>query len=393
MIACFKKHTTLFFAVNALACVGLNISVVGVNWFIIDATRRNSILGMYGAVSIISAFITLSLSGHITDKYPKMTVLKYCCIGQAVLFFGVGLAHALQMPVGWIIGLLAVLNMPLMVVFSIVSRGAVASVWPDKALARGNAVLEITLQSGAMCAALLTGGLYGKFGFSFLIALGGVLTLAAGLLLVFSPLRFDGRTDRDEKYWVGLRKGFTYLRAHPAVFLYGLCAFVPTVVISASNTVIPGYVEQTLGKGAFVYGVGDICFALGALFAGWWGSRRTGKNTHGYFLGRFAVSVGCLLALMVFTRLWAFYAAVFLVGIFLAQLRIGLNTVFMQVADVDFLGRSLSLLMAISMGMQALLAYGAGVVMDAWGAPSGFALLSAALLCGPLLLLFVRQKN
>ena len=47
----------LFFWVNALASIGLNIGVIGVNWFIIDVTRKNSILGLYGAVSLISAFL------------------------------------------------------------------------------------------------------------------------------------------------------------------------------------------------------------------------------------------------------------------------------------------------------------------------------------------------
>jgi MFS family permease len=393
MIRSLGKPTSLFFIVNALACIGLNIGVVGVNWFIIDATRQNSVLGAYGAVSVISAFVTLALSGHFTDKYNKIDILKYCCIGQAVLFFIVGLAHALQMRAGYIIALLALLNMPLMVIFSIVSRGAVAHVWDKQNLARGNALLEVTLQLGAMCAALLTGLLYGRFGFSVLIALGGVVTLCAGGVLLVCPLKIDFPAAVRESYWSGLRKGLIYLVRHRAVFLYGLVAFVPTIVISVSNNVIPGYVEQTLKAGAGVYGAGDICFALGALLAGWWASRKSVPYTKLKAFIYFGLSMGCMLVLMLSARVWIFYMGVFLVGVVLAQLRIGLNTLFMDVADKEYLGRSLSLLMALAMGVQAVMAYVIGKLMDAFGAPTGFAVLVGMLAVGGVLLLWGRKEK
>ena len=387
------RKTTVFFIVNALASVGLNIGVVGVNWFIIDATRQNNILGLYGAVSILSALVTLALSGQLTDKYNKMSLLSVCCVGQAVLFFAVALLHGVAVPAGWIIALLAVLNMPLMVLFSIVSRGAVAALWPKETFSRGNAVIEVTLQMGAMCAALLTGILYGRFGFSCLIALGGALTLAAGLLVLFSPVRFDYTLSAKESYWDGLRAGLAYLRKNPSVGVYGLAAFVPTLLISVSNTVIPGYVEQTLQADAFVYGAGDMLFAVGALLAGWWGSCRTGKVRGGGIGAGFTAVIAGLVLLGFWPRVWLFYAGVFGVGVFLARLRIALNTCFMQITQADYLGRSLSLLMALVMGVQALLAYVAGVSMDKWGAASGFILLALIGLCGPVLLCFAPRKT
>ena len=77
----------------------------------------------------------------------------------------------------------------------------------------------------------------------------------------------------------------------------------------------------------------------------------------------------------------------------LAQLRILLNTLFMKKADSAYLGRSLSLLMAVSIGFQALLSYGVGGWMDKYGAASGFVWLLSLNGIGLILLGLARSPN
>ena len=54
-----KLHSKLglFFTANALACVGMNVGVVGVAWFVIHSTGQNRILGLYSALSLLTAFL------------------------------------------------------------------------------------------------------------------------------------------------------------------------------------------------------------------------------------------------------------------------------------------------------------------------------------------------
>lgn len=384
----FKGKSGVFFAVNALAAVGMNIGVVGVNWFIIDVLRQNAALGLYGAVSLLSAFLALVWGGGLTDKYNKISVMKYCCAGQAALFFATAALYAVHTPAQWIIGALALVNMPLMMVFSTVSRGAVAAVWEKERLSRGNAVIEITLQIGAMCAALLTGVLYHPAGFGVLVFVGGILTLSAALVLAFSRVDFSYTLAAREPYWQSLRGGFAYLKSHSNVFLWGAAAFAPTVVISVSNTVIPGYVEQTLGKGALVYGVGDMCFAVGAMAAGCCAARWVGGRAQALL---FAGALAALGVLGVSKNAYLFCGMILAAGAALAGLRIVLNTAFMKQADPAYLGRSLSLLMALSVAVQAALSYGVGLLMDACGAPSGYIVLAAVAACGAACAYFARR--
>ena len=362
----FKGKAGLFFTVNALASIGLNIGVVGVNWFIISSTGQNEVLGIYGALSLAVSFITLVLAGSFTDKYNKVAIMKYCCLGQALLFFLTAACCVLGVPAIYIIYALALLNMPCMVIFITVSRGAIPAVWDKSELSKGNSIIEITIQAGAMFAALLTGFLYHAFGFSLLIFVGAVLTFAAYLLLGKSKYSFDYELPAKEGFLLNIKRGIAYLRGRKDIFFYGLVVFVPTVVISASNTVIPGYVEQYLGGGAMVYGLGDMIFAVGAfslfLFV-------TNKNIYFFLIN------------------------IFITGVAIAGLRVLLNTGFMEAVKGEYLGRSLSLLMALSMAVQALLSYIIGFIMDAWKVTGGYWVLIGLMVLGMAGLGVVRLRD
>lgn len=384
----------LFFIVNALASIGLNIGVIGVNWFIIDVTHQNSILGLYGALSLISAFLTLAWGSSLTDKYNKISLLKYCCFGQGLIFILTGLLYYAHFPALYIIYGLAVLNMPLIVIFSTVSRGAVPTLWDKENLSKGNSALEITIQVGAMLAALLTGVLYKYAGFSLLLFVGAALAVLAGAMLAFSKHSFEYRLPEKEAFFSGLKKGFSYLCQNHYLFLYGVVVFIPTIVISTSNTVIPGYVEQTLRQGPIVYGIGDMCFAVGALLAGFIAPRLAKRfveeKTSLLFSGLGLLSLGVL-------GIWhhniLFFLCVFIAGIALAGLRILLNTTFMKLVHEQFLGRVLSLLMALSIAIQAILSFAIGKIMDIWGACFGFIPLLLLLILGLTFLLFQKNNN
>lgn len=384
----------LFFIVNALASIGLNIGVIGVNWFIIDVTHQNSILGLYGALSLISAFLALAWGGSVTDKYNKISLLKYCCFGQGIIFILTGLLHYLQVPALYIIYGLAILNMPLIVIFSTVSRGAVPTLWDTENLSKGNSALEITIQIGAMLAAVLTGILYKYVGFSWLLFIGAGLAIWAGAMLACTKHSFDYSLPEKESFFSGLQKGFSYLAQRRYLFLYGLVVFIPTIVISASNTVIPGYVEQCLKQDSVVYGIGDMCFAVGALLAGFLTplltKHFTEKNISVLF---FAGALLGLWVLGVWHQHVLFFLCVFTAGIALAGIRILLNTAFMKCVHEHFLGRVLSLLMAISIATQALLSFIIGKMMDRWGASVGFIPLILLLVLGLLFLLIPQRKR
>lgn len=388
----FKGKLGLFFAANALTSVGMNIGIVGVAWFIIHSTGQNEVLGLYSAISLLSAFLTLVACGSLIDHKSKTAVMKYCAIAQGVLFLLTALLYYCGAPVLFIIYLLAVLNMPPMVIFTTASRGAVPAVIPHDKLAEGNGVIEITLQIGAMTAALLTALSYQALGFTILISAGAMFTLAGGFLFAVAKNSFDCPSISSQGLWKNLTEGIKYLCQDKKLFIFGIVVFLPTIVISVSNVIIPGYVQFTLKQNALAYGIADMFFALGALLAGLYSAKwiKTGKRFQAQVILFLMATAGFGL-FFINKSLTCFFVCVFITGLSMAALRVLLNASFMERVPATYLGRALAILMALSVVLQSALSYAMGLMMDLFGAPSGFLAVGALMLSG--LFLLILSKN
>ncbi len=383
----------LFFAANALTGVGMNVGVVGVAWFIIHSTGQNEVLGLYSAISLLSAFLALAACGSLIDHKSKTSVMKYCALGQGFLFALTALLYHSGVPVLFIIYLLAVLNMPGMVIFTTASRGAVPAVIPPDQLADGNSVIEITLQLGAMAAALLTAFSYQALGFTVLMGTAAAFTLAGAALFAYAKHSFDCPAEHNQGLWLNLIEGVQYVCKDKKLLAFGLAVFLPTIVISVSNVIIPGYVQFTLKGGAMAYGIADTFFAFGALLAGLYAAKWIKASTRPRAQAILFIVAAAGLGLFFFNKtISGFFVCVFITGLSMAALRVLLNTSFMERVPAGFLGRALAFLMALSVILQAILSYAVGRMMDTFGAPSGF-LAAAVLLLSGLGLLFFSKPN
>ena len=371
----------LFFAANAFTSVGMNIGVVGVAWFVIHSTGKNSILGLYNALSLLAAFCALIGCSSLIDHRSKTALMKYCSFGQSLLFAFTAVLCQSGAPALFVICMLALLNMPGMVVFTTASRGAVPAVLPPPYLAKGNSLIEITLQLGAMAAALLTAFFYGRLGFVSLMWAGACSTFAGGILFAYAKNAFDFPSPLSAGWKRNITDGIIFLWRQKKLFLYGMIVFMPTIVISVSNVIIPGYVQFTLRRGAMTYGLADMIFALGALTSGLYAARlKTGYGKLHAVL--FAVSAGCMFFLALNSTLTGFLGAIFIAGVVMAGLRILLNASFMQRVPSEYLGRALAVLMALSVVLQAVLSYFIGLLMDYGGSLAGFMFMTGMLLLG-----------
>ncbi|ACC98547.1 major facilitator superfamily MFS_1 [Elusimicrobium minutum Pei191] len=374
-----------FLKANIMAFIGLNIGIIGVNWFIINVTGQNRILGVYGAVSLIASFCALLFFGSLADKYNKIKILKFCLLIEAFIFIAAAGLNYLNFPVIFLIYGLAVLSMPVMMLYAAVSRAALAQVAPAQKLIKGNSVFEIAIQCGAVLAALATGFIYHGFGFN-------VLMLTASFTLLLSYIMLDedlAGTDLNSKshagktYFENLKEGLRYFRENKVLLLFGLIVFFPGIVIAASNTVIPGYVEQFLKQDSRVYGAGEMFFASGALLSGFltaWVSSFIKKELLQFVL--FVLSAAVLFSFSLNRFVAGFYIAIFLSGLFIASLRIILNAKFMELTGKEFLGRTIVFLTAITTVFQAALVYFIGYYMDVFKVTDGYLILTIVILAG-----------
>lgn len=392
--AYFAGAQPAFFWANALGGVAFNVGVVGVSWFIIRATGQNTVLGTYGAISLVSSFITLLFIGNLIDRVPKVQLMKWSCLLQLAVFLLTGILYGAGVPVLGIIYALALVNMPVALLFVTASRGIIPSLMSKDELVKGNCILEMSVQIGALAAAALTGFLYDWVGFSALLYGACALLGCAACVLQYNKRVLTDKPGGGEDFAGELKEALVYFRKRPQLWFYGLVAFVPGVVISASNVVIPGYVEKQLLQSALVYGLGDMLFAGGALCAGVaLGTRLRTKLKEGWLVGFFALSVLSLLGFAWIGSASGFFVNIFICGFLLASLRVMLNALFMAKVDTTYIGRCLVLLTAASMLFQAVFSYLLGLSMDAWGVAVGYVLLAGLAALGLAGLPFLISKK
>lgn len=66
-----------------------------------------------------------------------------------------------------------------------------------------------------------------------------------------------------------LRVGFTYLKQHPQLMIFGLFSYsVFAMLMVELHAVLPGYIEHRLQEGGSVFAAADLIYAIGALSAG-----------------------------------------------------------------------------------------------------------------------------
>jgi DHA3 family macrolide efflux protein-like MFS transporter len=156
---------------------------------------------------------------------------------------------------------------------------------------RVNANIEVVGQSssilsGAFAALLIEGVSQGQgklFGFNvnmpFEIArweiweifmLNAVTYFIAAILVVmirYTPVKQV--TVQAGSIWSRIRTGFSYLKQHPLVLIFGLFSYsVFAMLLVEIHAVLPGYVERHLQEHGSVFAAADLIYAVGALCAG-----------------------------------------------------------------------------------------------------------------------------
>jgi MFS family permease len=64
----------LYFAGEALSFFGSGLSLVALNWYLLQRTHSTTAVGAYYAIALGAGLAAFPLSGPIADRYPRRTV-------------------------------------------------------------------------------------------------------------------------------------------------------------------------------------------------------------------------------------------------------------------------------------------------------------------------------
>jgi MFS family permease len=219
-----KRNFRNFFFSDIISGFGVGMSFIGANWFLMDQTNSLQSLGFMLSLNVIAGFLVFPYVGTITDKYNRKTIIFWAHLVRAIVILGVCSTFLFSGFKIEFLYLLAILNGIGWTVYMSASRSLIQELLSEEDLINGNSLIEISLQVGMFMAAAVSGFSYAFFGFWLILLINAMVFLISTIFLIrikYTPISAE---DKEETFYVNFKKGLTYLKERPSIFLLGVAA-------------------------------------------------------------------------------------------------------------------------------------------------------------------------
>jgi MFS family permease len=373
----------LYFAGEALSFFGSGLSLVALNWYLLERTHSTTAVGAFYAIALGAGLAAFPLSGPIADRYPRRTVaiaadlLRVGSIGSLAVAAWIGPPPLAVIYVSaFFTGLGFALFFPAIIAF-------LQEIVSGEQRVAANGLSEVTTQLGNVSGAAAAGVALQHLGIA------GVLTIDAGTYVVsamaLGAVRHGSRPAAARSP-IGemLREGLSYLAANRPLAVFGVISVVPTVATITLNVVMVAYVQQVLHRGATVYGVADMMYGVGALASGLLAAFVV------IWLGEWATLMGLLASVVAGYLAWALeprslvivFALSVALGFCSSAFRVVANAALMRLVPSAVMGRASATFGVSTTLLQVAAALVVGPLIDAGGARAGFLLLASLIAAG-----------
>lgn len=376
------KDFRRFLLADVISGLGVGMTTVGANWYILSQTHSNKIVGFYLTINVLAGFIMSPLAGIITDRFSRKKVILWSFIGRVlpiifitiyfyILGFNLILMYILSivMGMGWITYMAA-------------SRSYIQSILPDSLLGSANSFIEISLQVGMFSAGALSGIILNYTGFVAILVINALVFLIA--IILVNSIKNDSTLDLNiYKENSQISKGIKYVWNNKLVFNIGIISILPLIVTQLFNVSAPDYVSSILNANSVVYGLSDMSYGIGGLVAGF---------ISGYLINRFsnkkliiiffALASLVLITLFVGRSIVLMYLCNFFLGLSNSSLRVSMNTILMSSVKKTFMGRVTAIFNGLAQLIEVFASTLMGTLNDKLGADFGFLVMFVIMIIG-----------
>lgn len=376
------KDFRRFLLADVISGLGVGMTTVGANWYILSQTHSNKIVGFYLTINVLAGFIMSPLAGIITDRFFRKKVILWSFVGRVlpiifitiyfyILGFNLILMYILSivMGMGWITYMAA-------------SRSYIQSILPDSLLGSANSFIEISLQVGMFSAGALSGIILNYTGFVAILVINALVFLIA--IILVNSIKNDSTLDLNiHKENSQISKGIKYVWNNKLVFNIGIISILPLIVTQLFNVSAPGYVSSILNANSVVYGLSDMSYGIGGLVAGF---------ISGYLINRFsnkkliiiffALASLVLITLFVGRSIVFMYLCNFFLGLSNSSLRVSMNTILMSSVKKTFMGRVTAIFNGLAQLIEVFASTLMGTFNDKLGADFGFLVMFVIMIIG-----------
>ncbi len=353
------------FAANFVSMVGSGMNTAAVNWYILQATHSEELLGLLVVAQSLPSLLLMPFSGVIVDREDRRHVVMALDVARALLILGVAILALNRAVQVWQLIIMSMLVTTGFWMFWPTITALLQELTPEAQFVQSNAILLAGFQGGWMVAGAIVGFVYGRIG------IGGILLIDV-LTYVFSfscylLLRKGRQTvavqtahhiDHPVRRFIHeAHESLVFVRERIALMFFGLTwAFFVTAMMVTGVVTAP-ISERIVHAGAVGYGWMNAGWGVGAFFSTFYAVRTIRR-----FGWRAIIPVSMLILAA------SFYTVPFSIGIAMAAGLylvagtargiggIALSTSIMEAVPKHFMGRVSTLISIAAILLQVILA-------------------------------------
>jgi MFS family permease len=387
------KDIRYYFTADIISQLGSNISLLSLNWFLLEKTGSNEQVAILVLLSVLGSLCTCPFAGIIADRFNRKSILIYSNFIRGFSILTVAILLYSQNFSIYYLYILSVINGVGFNIYLPASKAFVQEITSREVLVRSNGFIEINVQISMLIAGALSGVIYEAFGMYTILVVDSITFLIANLFLLNIKYNRAPVTHIYENFLTEFKNGIIYLAKTPALSLFVFILLMPHVATISQSVVTPGYVFYHLTSDSVVYGIINMSYGIGAtitclvfIFAS------------SIYFNNFIVSMSFIISILSLSTLICTntviiaYIATLFFGLANASIKIILLSTIMRTVNREYMGRVISVKNIVITLFQMCCSYPIGYAMDVYGNVTGYMFLESIMIISFISYLYFLPK-
>lgn len=365
---------------NITGSIGSGITIFAVPWLLVQQPGGNASYGTVTVVTTIALFLFMPYYGAWVDRHSRKTMLLGSELFGLAATAAMAATGALSGGYGlWQLSTIYFCGMLYYTLHFPAKFAFLQQVFDRSQYQSLMGLMEIQGQTAMMIAGGLGAILVEHVSLTTILCVDAATYLFSFAIQSTIPYHADhveAAARAGTSVWGGVAEGWRWLRDRPRLTVFFAASLLPFVAVMVGNYLFPIYIAQTLHAGAWVFGGGEIVFALGAISAAAvlprllarHSAQRTIPVTTAIFAGGAAL-------LVLFPNIAVYFLSALLLGFGNAGIRVARSSALLHLVDNKVMGRVGSFFNVYDRVLRTVLTSVVIALVAAHGARTAFALL------------------
>jgi len=270
-----SRPLRFLFAANFVSMFGSGMNTAAVNWYILQATRSEQLLGILVVAQALPSLLLMPFSGVIVDREDRRHVVMFLDAARALLILAVAVLALHGTVQVWQLFVMSVLVSTGFWMFWPTITALLQELTPETQFAHSNAILLAGFQGGWMVAGAIVGFVYGRIGiggillvdfFTYVFSFSCYLLLRKGrqTVAVHTAHHIDHPVRR---FFHEAHEALEFVRARRSLGFLGLTWAFFVSAMMVTGVVTAPISDRIVHAGAIGYGWLNAGWGIGAFFS------------------------------------------------------------------------------------------------------------------------------